>query len=72
LKGEIEMSDTAQMQRARYCAKKFGLTVRKIDGGYIISDRKKIITRILTFGEMQKYLIDLRIDELKNLSVVSN
>jgi hypothetical protein len=65
------MADTAQMQRARYCAKKFGLTIRKIGGGYIVTDPRQIITtKILTFDEMQNYLISLKIEELKKLSVV--
>ena len=57
----------AKMQRARYCAARFGLTIRKFKGGgYIITDNQKAVSDILTFGEVQKFLINLQINALKN------
>jgi hypothetical protein len=63
----ISVTPKAQMQRARYCAARFGLTIRKIaEGGYILADKKQAVTNILTFAELQKCLVNLQIDELKN------
>lgn len=66
------MADTPQMQRARYCAKKYGYSVRKLQGkdSYIISNNKTTDAKILSFIELKKFLVGLKIDELKNLSAV--
>ena len=63
----MSVSPKAQMQRARYCAARFGLTIRKIaEGGYILADKSKAVSNILTFAEVQKFLVNMQIDELKN------